>query len=297
MTAPLADGTGIFKQAELRSGLRLHAADVTETRNFRHHTELQPGLTVTLFLSGQTRIALGNREHDLLADADTPQGIVLACAEQDIFSCERLCDCRVRRVSISLPRAWIDQDRVDGPCVDDPCTEAIRRFSRHHGDSLLWRPSAHLAALAERMLLTACGGSFLERLRLESEAAEMVASGLRLFDGQDSGVLSGRDRMRLRRLHDYIDTLEGDSVTLEDIARQAGMSVSALQRLFRAAEGVSVFEYIRLRRLERARAALERQEMSVTEAAYLAGYGSPANFATAFKRQFGLTPRETLKRR
>lgn len=292
MTAPLADGTGIFKQAELRSGLRLHAADVTEARNFRHHTELQPGLIVTLFLSGQTRIALGNREHELLADADTPQGIVLACAEPDIFMCERLCDCRVRRVSISLPRGWIDQDTIDDPCID-----TIRAFSRHHGDSLLWRPSAHLAALAERMLLTACGGSFLGRLRLESEAAEMVASGLRLFDGQDSGLLSGRDRMRLRRLHDYIDALEGDSVTLEDIARQAGMSVSALQRLFRAAEGVSVFEYIRLRRLERARAALERQEMSVTEAAYLAGYGSPANFATAFKRQFGLTPRETLKRR
>jgi AraC-like DNA-binding protein len=37
--------------------------------------------------------------------------------------------------------------------------------------------------------------------------------------------------------------------------------------------------------------------MSVTEAAYLAGYGSPANFATAFRRQYGLTPREALKRR
>lgn len=292
MTALLADGTGMFKQAELRSGLKLHAADVTEARNYRHDTELQPGLIVTLFLSGQTRIALGNREHDLLADADTPQGIVLACAEQDIFTCERLCDCRVRRVSISLPRAWIDQDTVD-----DPYIEAIRRFSRHHGDSLLWRPSPHLAAQAERILLTAGNGSFLERLRLESEAAEMVANGLRQFDGQDHSILSGRDRMRLRRLYDYIDTLEGDSVTLEEIARQAGMSVSAMQRLFRAAKGLSVFEYIRLRRLERARTALERQEMSVTEAAYLAGYGSPANFATAFKRQFGLTPREVLKRR
>jgi len=292
MTAPLAGNTGIFRQAELRSGLKLHAADVTEARNFRHDTELQPGLIVTLFLSGQTRIALGNRVHDLHAGGDTPQGIVLACAEPDIFTCERLCDGRVRRVSISLPRSWIDQDTVEDPCID-----TIREFSRHHGGSLLWRPSPHLASLAGRMLLAAGGSSFLGRLRLESEAAEMLACGLRLFDGQDHGVLSGRDRMRLRRLHDYIDTLQGDSVTLEEIARQAGMSVSAMQRLFRAAEGLSIFEYIRLRRLERARTALEHQEMSVTEAAYLAGYGSPANFATAFRRQYGLTPREALKRR
>jgi AraC-like DNA-binding protein len=57
-------------------------------------------------------------------------------------------------------------------------------------------------------------------------------------------------------------------------------------------EGRSVFEYIRL---ERAFAALRSGEASVQHASDLAGYASPANFATAFRRRFGLTPRDAMK--
>ncbi len=45
-------------------------------------------------------------------------------------------------------------------------------------------------------------------------------------------------------------------------------------------------------RLLRARQALEQEGRSVGEAADIAGYTSAANFATAFKRHFGITPRQ-----
>jgi AraC-like DNA-binding protein len=44
--------------------------------------------------------------------------------------------------------------------------------------------------------------------------------------------------------------------------------------------------------LLRARQALEQEGRSVGEAADIAGYTSAANFATAFKRHFGITPRQ-----
>jgi len=53
----------------------------------------------------------------------------------------------------------------------------------------------------------------------------------------------------------------------------------------------SVFEYVRKRRLERARDALVAEAISVTEAATNAGYTSSANFSTAFKRAFGVPPK------
>ena len=55
--------------------------------------------------------------------------------------------------------------------------------------------------------------------------------------------------------------------------------------------GTTIFEYARNRRLEKGRAALENDGVSVTEAAFLAGYSSAANFATAFKRAFGVPPK------
>lgn len=69
-----------------------------------------------------------------------------------------------------------------------------------------------------------------------------------------------------------------------------------LMRLFRAVHGTSVFDYYRGLRMDRARALLERERISVIEAAYAAGYGNPANFATAFKRRFGLSPKDVRVR-
>jgi len=59
---------------------------------------------------------------------------------------------------------------------------------------------------------------------------------------------------------------------------------------------MTIFEYQRARRLLQARQALEREGISVNEAAWRAGYNSPANFATAFKRQFGISPRQVRGR-
>jgi len=82
-------------------------------------------------------------------------------------------------------------------------------------------------------------------------------------------------------------------MSLAEIGRQVGSNVSTLQKQFRAAHGLTVFDYLRRGRLLRARHALEREGRSIVEAAGIAGYTSPANFATAYKRQFGLTPRQS----
>jgi AraC-like DNA-binding protein len=74
-------------------------------------------------------------------------------------------------------------------------------------------------------------------------------------------------------------------------AREGGVSVNTLQRLFRAMHGTTVFEHLRAMKLQRAREALERDGVPVSEAAYRAGYTSAANFTTAFKRRFGVSPK------
>lgn len=76
----------------------------------------------------------------------------------------------------------------------------------------------------------------------------------------------------------------------------AGLNPNSLQRVFRAVQRVTIFEYVRSRKLDGAREALERDNVSVGEAAYLAGYTSSANFATAFRRRFGVSPRQIRDR-
>lgn len=77
---------------------------------------------------------------------------------------------------------------------------------------------------------------------------------------------------------------------LEDIADRVGSYREKLNRAFRSRLGMTVFEYIRERRLSMATALLVETEMSVTEIADLIGYNSAANFSTAFRERTGATP-------
>jgi len=100
----------------------------------------------------------------------------------------------------------------------------------------------------------------------------------------------------VQRLVELLDSGVADDWTQERIAREMGVNATTLQRQFRALHGMTLFEYQRTRRLLQARQALERDGVSVNEAAWLAGYNSPANFATAFKRQFGISPKQVRAR-
>jgi AraC-like DNA-binding protein len=49
-------------------------------------------------------------------------------------------------------------------------------------------------------------------------------------------------------------------------------------------------------RLQAARDAMDKDGLTIGQAAFLAGYSSPANFSTAFKRVFGISPSEARER-
>jgi AraC family transcriptional regulator, regulatory protein of adaptative response / methylated-DNA-[protein]-cysteine methyltransferase len=88
---------------------------------------------------------------------------------------------------------------------------------------------------------------------------------------------------------EYLDSLDGERVTLRELARAAGMSPFHLQREFKRRYGVSPNEYARARRQARFRGLL-RSEGSVSRATYAAGYGSSSRVYEAAARELGMTP-------
>jgi AraC family transcriptional regulator len=76
------------------------------------------------------------------------------------------------------------------------------------------------------------------------------------------------------------------------LARVAGFSVPHFHRVFAAWTGVSIAGYVRSVRMERAGRKLRMGAVDITEVALAAGYDSHASFARAFKRHFGLCPRD-----
>lgn len=90
----------------------------------------------------------------------------------------------------------------------------------------------------------------------------------------------------------FIEQQLHQTLSLNQIARATGLSESVLQRRFKQSTGITVFEYLRERRLDVARRALMKRSMSISEAAWMAGFNHVSNFTTAFKRRYGVTPGE-----
>jgi AraC-like DNA-binding protein len=147
-----------------------------------------------------------------------------------------------------------------------------------------------MLAMANEILSPTLKGR-AEELLLSAHAMEILARVLS-FSGERANIDMSGDhwQQRLRAVRDAIDADLRRPWTIVQLARQAGISRRSFNAHFRRAFGMSVSEYLRTRRLEQAREAIIRQGLSVNEAASLAGYGNPANFATAFRRHFGYAP-------
>lgn len=107
--------------------------------------------------------------------------------------------------------------------------------------------------------------------------------------------LTPRDRRCLTRLHQRMVEDPTQRYCLNDLAHDAAMSPSSLRQKFRACYGYSLFDHLRRCRLAKAYRDLERG-YSVQQAAHASGYCHATNFATAFKRTFGISPHEVLNR-
>lgn len=109
--------------------------------------------------------------------------------------------------------------------------------------------------------------------------------------GRDGPILTEADRNRVDLVRKTLELRLAEPLHMTQLARLAGVNESKLSDLFKARFGTTVFEFLHKVRMERAQQLLRETDLPVTEIAMDVGYEHPANFATAFKRNFGVTPR------
>ena len=93
---------------------------------------------------------------------------------------------------------------------------------------------------------------------------------------------------------DYIETNIAAELSAQELADRAGFSLFHYYRLFQAATGMPVMQYILRRRLLHAIYAV-RCGSSGIDAAMRYGFDTYAGFYKAFRREFGRTPSQFLK--
>ncbi len=103
--------------------------------------------------------------------------------------------------------------------------------------------------------------------------------------------VAARDRARVAELLRLMERASGEALSLDGLARHAGLSKFHLLRVFAAVTGVTPYKYLLGIRLRRAAAAIAASARPISEIAYAEGFGDLSTFNAHFRAAFGVSPR------
>ena len=104
--------------------------------------------------------------------------------------------------------------------------------------------------------------------------------------------LSSRDVDSVEHARRIIAEHPAENVSLRSLARACGQSPFQLCRIFRARTGETITRYRHSLRLSLALERLRDASIDLSELALELGYASHSHFTYAFRRRFGITPRQ-----
>lgn len=133
----------------------------------------------------------------------------------------------------------------------------------------------------------------LARIRVQLARAKRA----RPVDTESPFAAGKDDDIIVRAAIRHLARTLNDPPTVEQLARAVGTHEKRLSRAFRDNLGQTVFEYLRHERLRIAQELLDSTSLSIASIAQEIGFSTPANFATAFRERFGLTPTEWRRQR
>ncbi|WP_245392544.1 AraC family transcriptional regulator [Salinicola halimionae] len=129
----------------------------------------------------------------------------------------------------------------------------------------------------------------LDLLEEEDGIADLAAAIEANGDNRFSHRRLTVDYRAASRVRDYLDAHRCEIVAMEDLEMISGQERWTLSRDFRALFGTSPYRYLTLRRLDQARQHISTG-VSLSDAAFSAGFADQSHMTRAFGRAFGVTP-------
>jgi AraC family transcriptional regulator len=102
---------------------------------------------------------------------------------------------------------------------------------------------------------------------------------------------NGLPKRKLQRAISYINEHLAEDLSLKDVSSVVGMSPFYFTNLFKQSMGMTAYQYVIYRRIERAKQLLRTQELSIAEVSEQVGFSSQSHFSNIFRKHTNKTPK------
>lgn len=135
----------------------------------------------------------------------------------------------------------------------------------------------------------------LRKMWLEAKGLELLEASLKQVKAHSSRFkevsLSETDLDKIKQVRKYLLKHLDNPGTLKSLAHEVGTNMFKLKKGFKLLYGVTVFEFLREERMQKAMKLLLESNMPVHSIASAIGYKNHANFTAVFNKKFGRSPR------
>lgn len=159
--------------------------------------------------------------------------------------------------------------------------QAVQQLREWHSD--IDEPQLRTAFFATRVLTRSNYDATVRLLASFAQHLSMIANELMLKEAAAEPPAVARARAFIA---EHLD----EALSLHQVAQAAHMSAFYFCKVFKAATGLTLTDYLARTRIERIKQLLVNPHMRVSEAAYAAGFQSLSQFNRVFRRIVGQSP-------
>ncbi len=245
---------------------------------------------ISLILEGSGSVSVDGRTIHWQA----PSCIIIAAGPKAVLPHTILAAQRQRMVTIALPRGFLTQIwKLDSSSLPDVLRGLEEGASGLNLEMLPIAPG--LAAIASGIMQCKFSGPLLDKY-LESKVYEALCL---IISGAGRGashpekklVLTPRDVNRLNAAQAIVAQRFAVPPSIPELSREVGLNRNKLSAGFAAHFGITIHEYVRELRLNKALEMFRNDSGSVMEVALAVGYEHASNLSAALKKRYGLSPK------
>lgn len=269
---------GSVEEMMLPSGISLTSSDVRILRPYESTSLHCSPLYMLIVLEGRVAVRLKQRQFEVNAG----MALITRLGEPMMLKTRHQADNHLRTMTLAL-----HPDKMQPGLMASALQDTWERLEIDNGVSRL--PDYVITGLRQALDHTSPGLTrqlLLEGVMLQALGCSLAANPTAF--PQTPPVEPGV-RGRLEHVRRRLEQQPEKDYRLPDLAHFAAMSPTSLTSKFRRHYGLSVFDYLRDCRLALAHRYLQ-QGYTVQQAAWMSGYQHATNFATAFRRRYGVAP-------